>query len=513
MVNTMNTKRGILSFVAVLVAGVFLVAAITPAIAFPVEGTTVSIEGAACIPAKSDVIREASSSQLIASSSPVNVLGAADAGTLPGWYLHKDAAGYGGQKPAMVSDKETLISRLAGRDVTPEVAAGTASRLVSGEGTVRFIELEGGFFGIITQSGENYRPDNLPAALKVNGTRIRFEGVVRASAPDTAMWGTPLSLITISLPSEGFSAAGTVRFIELEGGFFGIITPAGDNYLPANLPVEFQVDGIQVTFTAHEEQDIATTAMWGTPIRIDSIARYGQQAGDLGGSWSLVALDGEPLIPGTSITASFVSGRLTGNAGCNQYFSTYRTSGSSLTLGDIGSTKMYCTTPEGVAEQEAVYLSLLSRADTWSTDDGGLVIRDASGNAILAFTSGLTAEPDHLIEYSRTGGFAGFDDHLVLSSDGSGTVTRKETARSVQVPEPVMRELSAHLIGAEFQSLDDWYPAPEEGADFFTYSLTYQGKTVMTEDTGIPAVLVPIINILDEIVESSAPDDVIAPLF
>ncbi len=511
MVNIMNMRKDIFRFIPLLVAGLFLVSVITPASAFPVAAMTRSIEGAGGIPARSYLMSESSPNTPDGISSLWSFPGT-DSGVLPEGSLNKGAEGYRGWTPEGYSDKSALIDHLAGRSSTPENPSGSASRLVSGEGTIRFIDLEGGFFGIITTTGERYIPENLPAAQKVDGNRISFEGFVRSSAMDAGKWGIPLSLISFSLPSEEISASGTVRFVELEGGFFGIITPAGDNYMPLNLPREFQVDGLQVTFTAREEQDVTTTAMWGTPIHINSIARFGQQAGSLGGLWSLVTLDGEPLIPGTSITAYFDKGRVTGTAGCNQYFASYTTSGSSIVVGDAGSTKMYCPSPEGIMDQEALFLTLLSESATWSISDRGLVIRDKPGREILIFVSALTNEPSQLIEYRRTGGYAGFDDYLVLSSDGSGTVVRKETERSVQVPELVMRDLTSHIDAADFPSLRDRYPAPREGADYFTYSLTCSGKTVVTEDTGVPAVLVPIINILNDIVESSAPNDVIQPL-
>ncbi len=42
---------------------------------------------------------------------------------------------------------------------------------------------------------------------------------------------------------------GIIRLISLEGeGFFGIVTGAGDQYLPDNLPRSLAVDGIRVTF-------------------------------------------------------------------------------------------------------------------------------------------------------------------------------------------------------------------------------------------------------------------------
>lgn len=516
MVNNMKTEKTL--FLAI--AAVVLLAVVMPAMSYPIKGDAASIEGAGCIAARSaflqdpgtftlsgydsraGLLQEGSPGCLAVASPGRMILGAAPGSSSEGSLFLKAAVL---QASSMQSDKEALISKLAGRTVSPRDTGTISSTLVSGEGVVRFIERDGGFYGIITTNGQNFLPENLPASMKVNGTRIRFDGVVRAGA--TGTWGTPISLITVTLPAQGFSGIGTVRFIELEGGFYGIITPEGDNYLPLNLPKEFQVDGLQVTFSAHEERDISTIAMWGKPVRIDSIALYGPQPGELSGSWSLVSLDGEPLIPGTTITANFNSGQVTGAAGCNQYFASYSVAGTTLAIGGAGSTKMYCTSPEGVIEQEGLFLSLLQKASRYSLDEGKLVIRDVSGSSILVFASALDNSPETFIEYTRTGGFAGFNDHLVISSDGTATVTRKDTTRQLQVPELTMRKLTTHISAADFRSLNDEYPAPQAGADYFTYTITYDGKTVVTEDTGVPQILVPIINVLNEIIDSREPDD------
>jgi len=64
---------------------------------------------------------------------------------------------------------------------------------------------------------------------------------------------------------------GTVRYIPLEGGFFGIIGDDGQRYDPLeSLPEEFRVDGKRVSFSA-KQRDGYTTHMWGTAITIISI--------------------------------------------------------------------------------------------------------------------------------------------------------------------------------------------------------------------------------------------------
>ncbi len=67
--------------------------------------------------------------------------------------------------------------------------------------------------------------------------------------------------------------SGTVRFIDLEGGFYGIIGDDGKKYDPINLSREFQVDGLPVRFEAKVRDDVAAIRMWGTPIEIVEIER------------------------------------------------------------------------------------------------------------------------------------------------------------------------------------------------------------------------------------------------
>ena len=39
---------------------------------------------------------------------------------------------------------------------------------------------------------------------------------------------------------EVISANGTIKYVSLEGGFYGIITEKGEKYLPINLPEKFK---------------------------------------------------------------------------------------------------------------------------------------------------------------------------------------------------------------------------------------------------------------------------------
>jgi hypothetical protein len=61
--------------------------------------------------------------------------------------------------------------------------------------------------------------------------------------------------------------SGTVEYIDLEGGFYGIIDH-DDRYDPLNLPEEFQIEGLRVFVVAKIVDDQVSFHMWGTIIKI-----------------------------------------------------------------------------------------------------------------------------------------------------------------------------------------------------------------------------------------------------
>jgi len=71
------------------------------------------------------------------------------------------------------------------------------------------------------------------------------------------------------------SVTGTVRFIDLEGGFYGIVGEDGKNYVPTNLSQEFQEDCLPICFEAKIREDIANAYMWGTMVEITKIEKLG----------------------------------------------------------------------------------------------------------------------------------------------------------------------------------------------------------------------------------------------
>ena len=70
---------------------------------------------------------------------------------------------------------------------------------------------------------------------------------------------------------EAISGTGTVKFVELEGGFYGIVGDDNKQYDPINLEQTYQEDGLRIRFQARIRQDISSIHMWGTIIELTKI--------------------------------------------------------------------------------------------------------------------------------------------------------------------------------------------------------------------------------------------------
>jgi heat shock protein HslJ len=105
--------------------------------------------------------------------------------------------------------------------------------------------------------------------------------------------------------------------------------------------------------------------------------------------WFLTAINGQALIPESVITAQFfvnpdaVSGSISGSAGCNNY-----TAGIApgFKVGAPATTRQSCSSPQGVMEQEQLYLSQLQQATGFSLAGGQLILPTTSGTLVYSST-------------------------------------------------------------------------------------------------------------------------------
>lgn len=71
--------------------------------------------------------------------------------------------------------------------------------------------------------------------------------------------------------TPAITGTGTVTYIDLEGGFYGIIGDDGARYLPLDLEEAYQQDGLEVRFTLTPAEGMVTIQQWGMPVNVVSI--------------------------------------------------------------------------------------------------------------------------------------------------------------------------------------------------------------------------------------------------
>lgn len=73
-----------------------------------------------------------------------------------------------------------------------------AENIVSGTGTIRFLNFEGEFYGIVSDDGKHYDPVNLAREFHDDGLRVRFEVRILQGVGGVHMWGKYVSILSIA---------------------------------------------------------------------------------------------------------------------------------------------------------------------------------------------------------------------------------------------------------------------------------------------------------------------------
>jgi heat shock protein HslJ len=90
------------------------------------------------------------------------------------------------------------------------------------------------------------------------------------------------------------------------------------------------------------------------------------------------------VLTGTTLTASFGKDNVSGSAGCNDYNASTTTTPPKISFGPIASTRMACSQPAGVMEQESAYLAALQSAATYKLTGSTLEFRTAGGSIAVS---------------------------------------------------------------------------------------------------------------------------------
>ncbi|MDT0604919.1 hypothetical protein [Thalassotalea castellviae] len=62
-----------------------------------------------------------------------------------------------------------------------------------------------------------------------------------------------------------------IKYLNFEGGFYGLITHSGDKLLPLNLDNAFKQDGAVVSIQGEKVENMMTIQQWGKPYKITNI--------------------------------------------------------------------------------------------------------------------------------------------------------------------------------------------------------------------------------------------------
>lgn len=104
-----------------------------------------------------------------------------------------------------------------------------------------------------------------------------------------------------------------------------------------------------------------------------------QPGADLAGtSWILTAYgDKQPIE--TKPTLRFDEERVFGSASCNDYGGSYQVSGNSISFSELFNTEMFCMEPEGIMDQESLFLQMLGNVERFEMSENQLFLFTSDG--------------------------------------------------------------------------------------------------------------------------------------
>ena len=91
-----------------------------------------------------------------------------------------------------------------------------------------------------------------------------------------------------------------------------------------------------------------------------------------------------------------------------------------------------------------------------------------------------------LVHYERSGGFAGFDDAVTVSTGGAVKVSRRTGTRRYALSHTRLASLRKAVRDARFGSLKARYAPPSMVADGIRETVRHDGRSVTVETGGNP---------------------------
>ncbi len=112
--------------------------------------------------------------------------------------------------------------------------------------------------------------------------------------------------------------------------------------------------------------------------------------------------------------------------------------------------------------------------------------------------------PAVFVDYQRTGGIAGLDDRLVIFNNGVAVISRKTVSKEIALNQSELERITGIFNEAQFSMLQGNYTARLGAADYYRYTISYHGKTVIAEDSAIPPSLHPVIDEMNRIINMAS---------
>ncbi len=115
---------------------------------------------------------------------------------------------------------------------------------------------------------------------------------------------------------------------------------------------------------------------------------------------------------------------------------------------------------------------------------------------------------DRLLEFRRTGGRAGNDDHLVVDGDGRAMLRTPTGTRQFELGPGMVEELPRQLEMAGFDALAEDLRRPpdadEPQPDVVEYAITAGGHTVRALGSALPPELVEVVGMLNVVLQGES---------
>jgi len=130
---------------------------------------------------------------------------------------------------------------------TPAWADAQKGQPIKTTGTIKHQGLEGGFWGIVGDDGQNYDPASLAPEFQKEGLRVSFEAVPATNQMSIHMWGTIVEIKSIQKLGSAASPLDTLKPVS-----GAVKADLHDTQLAVKKVLEARVDALQETISEGE---------------------------------------------------------------------------------------------------------------------------------------------------------------------------------------------------------------------------------------------------------------------